>query len=258
MRGAASQIAEHQPHRRPRAANHNKEGPERLHKDVRQRRALRERRLVNPEVGQPEHLQHAGDNRRAVNTRKPQQMPNQHRQQNSGQRIGRRDQRLEDSHDRLRDQQVELRLDKQAQRIERQYHHQHRDQQIERIFNHWRHLIRQAYADVMRLQKTHHLHTVNRYQNRGENPRAAEAVYWQRPFGFRRGHQHKRHQRQHRAHERVQLMRLHVVFAEVIGDSGADIDRHDPHRHIKRREDLPFKLFRQIQPRAGKAQRGVR
>ena len=80
MRRPAAQIAEDQAHCGARPPDNNKEGPERLHKDMRQRRALSQRLLVHPEVSQPEHLQHARDNRRAVDPGEPQQMADQHRQ----------------------------------------------------------------------------------------------------------------------------------------------------------------------------------
>ncbi|MOA54817.1 hypothetical protein D3C78_1785040 [compost metagenome] len=53
-------------------------------------------------------------------------------------------------------------------------------------------------------------------------------------------------------------MRLNVVLAQVISDRRADVDGHNAHGHIKRSEDLPFKLLRHIQPRARKAPGGVR
>ena len=59
-------------------------------------------------------------------------------------------------------------------------------------------------------------------------------------------------------HEGVELMRLNVVLAEVVGDSGTDIEGHHAHRHIEGGEDLAFKLFCHIQPGAGKAPCGVR
>ena len=53
-------------------------------------------------------------------------------------------------------------------------------------------------------------------------------------------------------------MRLHIVLAQVISNSRTYVDRHNPHRHIKRCEDLAFKLFCQIQPRAGESPGGIR
>ncbi|MNT74486.1 hypothetical protein D3C72_2133090 [compost metagenome] len=102
-----------------------------------------QRVLVNPQVGEPEGLQHAGNDHRAVDTRKPQQMADQHRQQDRRQRIRSGDQRLEQRHDRLRQQQVELVLHQQAQRIQGDHHRQDRDQQIKRLFDLGRHLFRQ-------------------------------------------------------------------------------------------------------------------
>ena len=110
----------------------------------------------------------------------------------------------------------------------------------------------------MRFQETHHLHAVDRHQNGGKNPRPTEAIHRQRTFGFWRSNQQEGHQRQHRAHERIELVRLHVVLAEVVGDSRANIERHHPHRHIERGQDLAFKLFRHIKPGAGKAPGGIR
>ncbi|MNL63884.1 hypothetical protein D3C87_1880520 [compost metagenome] len=53
-------------------------------------------------------------------------------------------------------------------------------------------------------------------------------------------------------------MRLNVVFAQVVGDCRTNVDRHDAHSHIERRQDLSFELLRHVQPRAGKAPGGVR
>ncbi|SAH48086.1 Uncharacterised protein [Enterobacter hormaechei] len=258
MCGAATQIAEHQPHRRPRSADNDKERPEGFHKDVWQRLARRQRGLVRPQVCQPEHLQHPGDNRRAVDPGKPQQVANQHRQQDRRQRVSRRDQRFEYRHDGLWDQHTELRLDQQTQRIERQHHHQHRDQQVKRVFDHRRYLVWQADADIVCFQETHHLNAIDRHQNRGENTGPSQAIDRQSAFGFRGGDQQERHQRQHRAHERIQLMGFNVMFAEVVGDSRTDIKGHHPHRHIKRRQNLTFKLLRHIQPGASKTPGGIR
>ena len=130
-------------------------------------------------------------------------MPNQHRQQNSGQRIRSGNQRFKDRHDRLWDQHIELRLDRQAQRIQGQNHHQHRDQQIKGVFDHRRHLVGQANANVMRLQEAHHFNTVNRHQNRGKNPRSSQAVNWHSAVCFRRGNQQEGHDREHGAHKRI-------------------------------------------------------
>ena len=114
MSGTTPQIANHQPHRRAGTTNHNEECPERFHKDMRQRRTLRQRRLVHPEIGEPEHLQHSRHNSRAVNTGKPQQMADQYRQQDRRERICSRHQWFENGHNGLRDQHVKLRLYHQA------------------------------------------------------------------------------------------------------------------------------------------------
>ncbi len=92
-----------------------------------QRQAGRQRGLVCPQVGQPEHLQHPGDNRGPVDTGEPQQVTNQNRQQDRRKGIRRGNQRFENRHNGLRDQHTELRLNQQAQRIKRQHHDQHRD-----------------------------------------------------------------------------------------------------------------------------------
>ncbi|SAD60708.1 Uncharacterised protein [Enterobacter cloacae] len=52
-------------------------------------------------------------------------------------------------------------------------------------------------------------------------------------------------------------MGFNVMFAQVVGDSRTDIEGHHPHRHIKRRQNLTFKLLRHIQPGAGKAPGGI-
>ena len=66
MRRAATQIANHQPHRRARPTDHDEERPEGFHKNMWQRLTGGQRCLVSPKVCQPEHLQHPGDNGRAV------------------------------------------------------------------------------------------------------------------------------------------------------------------------------------------------
>ena len=86
---------------------------------MRQRCALGQRLLVHTEVGQPEHLQHPGNDRRTVDPGKPQQVADENRQQDRRQGIGRRNQRFENRHNGLRDQHVKMVLNKQAQRIER-------------------------------------------------------------------------------------------------------------------------------------------
>ena len=225
---------------------------------MRQRRALGQRLLVHTEVGQPEHLQHPGHNRRTMDPGKPQQVTNKHRQQNCRQRIGCRNQWFENSHNGLRDQHVKMVLNKQAQWIQRQHNHQHRDQQIKRVFDHRRNLIRQPDADVMRLKKTHHLYTEYRHQNRGKDPGAPEAIHRQRAIRLRRGNQQKGHDRQHCAHKGIKLIGFLVVLTEIVGDCGANVDRHDPHRHIKGGQNTSFKLFCQIQPGAGKTPGGIR
>ena len=149
-------------------------------------------------------------------------------------------------------------LDKQTQRIKRQDDHQYRDQQIKRVFDHRRHLIRQANTNIMCFKKAHHLNAVNGNQNRGKNPRSAQAIYRQVTVRFWRRHQQKGHNRQHGAHEGIELIAFFVMLSEVIGDRGADVDRHDAHRHIERRQNTPFKLFCQIQPGASKSPGGIR
>ena len=149
-------------------------------------------------------------------------------------------------------------LNKQAERIERQHHHQHRNEQIKGVFDHRRHLIRQANTDIVRLQETHHFNAVHGHQNRRKNPRAAEAIDRQGAVRFWRRHQQKSHNGQHAAHEGIELMGLLIMLAEVIRDRGANVDRHNAHRHIKRRQNPPFKLFRQIQPGACKPPGGIR
>lgn len=142
-------------------------------------------------------------------------------------------------------------LDKQTQRIKRQDDHQYRDQQIKRVFDHRRHLIRQANTNIMCFKKAHHLNAVNGNQNRGKNPRSAQAIYRQVTVRFWRRHQQKGHNRQHGAHEGIELIAFFVMLSEVIGDRGADVDRHDAHCHIERRQNTPFKLFaRSSQARA--------
>ena len=225
---------------------------------MRQRRALGQRLLVHTEVSQPEHLQHPGHDRRTVDPGKPQQVADQHRQQNCRQRVGCRNQRLENGHNGLRDQHVKMVLDKQAQRIERQHDHQHRDQQIKRVFDHRRNLVRQADPNVVRFQETHHLHAVDRHQDGGKDPGPPEAIHRQRAIGLRRGNQQKGHDRQHCAHKGIELIGFLVMLTEVIGDCRANVDRHDPHRHIKGGQNTPLKLFRQIQPGAGKTPSGIR
>ena len=170
---------------------------------MRQRLAGGQRGLVRTQVGQPEHLQHPGDDGGAVDPGEPQQMANQHGQQDRRQGIRCGNQRFKDRHNGLRDQHAELRLNEQAQRIKRQHHYQHRDEQIKRVFDHRRNLVWQANTDVMRLEETHHLNAVDRHQNRSKNARPTQAVDWQRAFGFRCRDQQKRHQRQHGTHKRV-------------------------------------------------------
>ena len=225
---------------------------------MRQRLTGGQRGLVSAQVRQPEHLQHPGDDGGAVDPGEPEQMTNQHGQQDRRQGICRGNQRFKDRHNGLRDQHTKLRLNHQAQRIKGHHHHQHRDQQIKRVFDHRRDLVRQTNADVMRFEETHHLNAVDRHQNRGKNARSPQTVDRERAFGFWCRDQQKRHQRQHGAHKGVQLMRFDVVFAKVIGNGGTDINGHDAHRHIKRRQDLAFKLLRHIQPGAGETPGGIR
>ncbi|MNI93565.1 hypothetical protein D3C73_1515400 [compost metagenome] len=68
---------------------------------MRHRVAGGQRILIDAQIGQPECLQHAGDDHRTVNTGEPQQMADQHRQQDRRQRIRSGNQRLEQRHDRL-------------------------------------------------------------------------------------------------------------------------------------------------------------
>ena len=110
----------------------------------------------------------------------------------------------------------------------------------------------------MRFQETHHFNAVDRYKNRRKYPGSSQAIYRQVAVRFWRRHQQEGHNRQHGAHKGVELIGFFVMLAEVIGDRGANVDRHNTHRHIERRQNSPFKLFCQIQPGAGKSPCGIR
>ncbi|MNG93185.1 hypothetical protein D3C79_521420 [compost metagenome] len=124
-----------------------------------------------------------------MNAGKPQQMADQYRQQDRRQRVGGGNQRLEQRHDRLRQQQAKLVLHQQAERIQRDHHRQDRDQQIERLLDFGRHLLRQRNADIAHFKETDQLGGVDRHQNGGEDPHAAQRSGRQHLLGLWRGDQ---------------------------------------------------------------------
>ena len=138
---------------------------------MRQRRAGRQCRLVCREVRHPERVHDAGDNQRAVDTGEPEDLAQQHGEQNSGQGVGGRDQRLQQVHDRLRDNHPGLRFDEQIQRVQGTDHHHHRDQDLKRTRHAGRYFFRQADGDVVLLQPRINAGGVDGGDQRGKMPR---------------------------------------------------------------------------------------
>ena len=138
--------------------------------------------------------------------------------------------------------------------MQRQNDRQHRDQDLERARHPGRHFRRQANGDVMPLEEGVQLGGIDGHQNGGEDPLAGEVGRRDLAIFQRRGHQQKRHQRQHSGGQRVQVM----VLGEAGGDPDGNEQGHHPHAEVERQHQRIAMIERKLQPGAGKAPRRIR
>ncbi|MNC45139.1 hypothetical protein D3C75_940870 [compost metagenome] len=131
-----------------------------------------DQRGVSGQVSHKDRVQQAGHDVVAVNTGKPQQVGNQHRQKDGWQRIANGNQRLEHLHNRCGQQQLEFVLHQEADGVDRQQNAHHRVQQFKRTGNGRRNLFRHANGDVVLFQQADQFDRPNGADQGSEYPLA--------------------------------------------------------------------------------------
>ncbi len=188
-----------------------------------------------------------------MNAGKPEDLAQQHREQDGRQRIRRRNQRLQQVHDRLGQDHAGLRLDKQVQRVQRADNHHYRDQDLKRARHTGGDLFRQADSDVVLLQPRIDAGGVDRGDQRGKDPLAREVLGGDFAVGIGCSHQQEGHKRQQPGHHRIEI--------KLPTKAGTDPDRdkkgHDAHAQVKRQHQLFAIGLGEVEPAAREAVGGV-
>ncbi|MNS66754.1 hypothetical protein D3C72_999810 [compost metagenome] len=228
--------------------------PEALQIDVRKRCARRQCRLVCRQVRHPERVHDTGDNQRAVDACEPEDLAQQHGEQNRRQGVRGGHQRLQQMHNRLRDNHPGLRFDEQVQRVQRADHHHHRNQDLKGARHAGRDFFRQANGDFVLLQPRVNAGRVDGGNQRGENPLTGQILRGDFAVGIGGRHQQKRHKRQQAGHHRIEIK----LAAQARTDTHRDKEGHHAHAEVKRQHQLFTVSLGEIQPAAGKTVGGIR
>lgn len=208
--------------------------------------------LVAGQVCHPEGVHDAGDDHGAVDAGKPEDLAQQHRQQDGRQAVGSRHQRFEHGHDRLGQDHACGFLQQHVEGVQGQDNRQDRDQHLEGARHPHRHLLGQTDGDVVALEPGIDLSRIDGANKSGKDALTGEILGGDGAVFVLRCHQHERHQRQQARGDGVQG----VLLGQAGCDAHRDEDRHQPHAHVEGQHEFGTIGVGKIEPGSGKAPGG--